>query len=62
MHDKYKGIELNHYKACLQEIGDAARDRGDHPTFMLIVQEWNNVEVYEKALTAPWGQQSKVLH
>lgn len=55
MFDKYKNTDINKYKECLQEVGDAAQIRGDQSTFTKIVQEWHNVEAYQKSLTAPWG-------
>lgn len=55
MFDKYITIDINKYKECLQEVGDAAQIRGDQSTFTKIVQEWHKVEEYQKSLTAPWG-------
>lgn len=62
MFDKYKNTDINHYKMCLQEIGDEALRIGDQQTYLMISNEWHNVEAYQNSLTPPWGQKSKVLH
>lgn len=62
MFDKYKDTDINHYKMCLQEIGNEALRIGDKQMYRMISDEWHNVEAYQKSLTPPWEQKSKVLH
>jgi len=54
MHDKYKHIDLDNYKACLQEVGDMLRKNNDHNGFRKITAEWNAVKAYENSMIAPW--------
>ena len=54
MHSKYQNIDINQYKACLREVGEAAKQNGNIETFHICIAEWNRVTEYEKSLIAPW--------
>lgn len=58
MHSKYQNIDTNRYKACIEEIGEAAKQRGDYAAHQACAAEWKQVVEYECSMESPWSKKN----